>query len=80
MTPPQNVFSLQIKLTGVQDGQLHFQDKNDTGTMPAGFPITAQFLSDWLGRKVSVLVVDGVAIQVRRRKGLVTTAKYPRDV
>ena len=80
MTPPRNVFSLQSKLTEVQDGQLHFQDKNNSVTLPTGFPIMGQFLSDLIGRKVSVLMVDGVAIQVRRMKRLVTTVKYPRDV
>lgn len=67
MTPPQNAYSFQSRLTEVQEGQLHFQDKNNAITLPSGPPIKGQFLSDWIGGKVSVLVVDGVAIQVRRR-------------
>ena len=49
-------------------------------SVPPGFPINAMFLSEWVGRKVSVLLVDGVAVQLKRTVGLVRTVKYPRDV
>ena len=80
MKTPQNVFVIQSKLAEVRDGQLLFQDRKNSVTFPAGFPVSGQFLSDWLGRNVRVLVVDGVAVQVRRRRGLIKTVKYPRDV
>jgi hypothetical protein len=53
--------------TEVQEGQLHFQERSNTITLLSGPAIEGQFLSDRIGRKMDVLVVDCVAIQVRRR-------------
>ncbi len=65
------------KFLGVTDGQLVFTDM----TVPAAFSVSRGMLSDWVGRTVEVLLVDGVAVQLRRSKVLgQLTVKYPRDV
>ena len=80
MKPPQDVSVVKTKLTKIQDGKLVFSTKKEVMSVPPGFPINAMFLSEWVGRKVSVLLVDGVAVQLKRTVGLVRTVKYPRDV
>jgi hypothetical protein len=80
MKPLQNASRFKGEFREFRDGQLVFSNRSKSMTVPAGFSVNQMFLSDWVGKNVSVLLVDGIAVQLKRKTALVKTVKYPRDI